>query len=460
MALILPQFSFGADVTEQICLQIADSQNPCQGQDASVCRKTLESCADFFQKQSDLIAQDLTKTAAQKKTLSNQVSALKQKVSGLKAQIKHGNILIKCLAIQIDETKSSINKTSLQIQESKDQISNVLRAINEGDQKSSVEILLAGNLSDFFNNVVYLQGINDKLGQLLKHTQGLEVYLQSQKNKMDDEKTQTEKVVKVQTLQKQESEYTKTQQESTLKLTEVQYQEQLKQQQDVQKRAATIRARIFDILGVSQAPTFGQAYEIAKYAFSVTGIRPALLLAILTQESNLGKNVGQCYLKNPSTGDGVSIKTGAFSPKTMNPRDIPYFLQLITEINQSKGLDRNPYTTPVSCVMYQSGKPFGWGGAMGPGQFIASTWNKMGYGAKVSQVTGKTGDPWDIKDAFLAAGFYLKDSGGSTKSGEFNAVMRYFSGSSWSKWEEFYGRSVLSIAAGYEDDIAALSAGQ
>ena len=90
---------------------------------------------------------------------------------------------------------------------------------------------------------------------------------------------------------------------------------------------------------------------------------------------------------------------------------------------------------------------------MGPAQFIPSTWAnpQYNYGQKVAELTGKTADPWNIKDAFLAAGLYLKNLG--AESNEFRAVMKYFSGSSWSKWEEFYGNSVLSIAKQYEEDI-------
>jgi len=41
---------------------------------------------------------------------------------------------------------------------------------------------------------------------------------------------------------------------------------------------------------------------------------------------------------------------------------------------------------------------------------------------------------------------------------EFKAVMRYFSGYSWTKWEEFYGKSVLAIKAQYEKDIKEIEA--
>jgi large subunit ribosomal protein L31 len=43
------------------------------------------------------------------------------------------------------------------------------------------------------------------------------------------------------------------------------------------------------------------------------------VLAILTQESNLGQNVGQCYLRDNSTGAGVGKNTGTVFQKVMSP---------------------------------------------------------------------------------------------------------------------------------------------
>lgn len=442
---------------ERTCLQISDNNFNCSNMTGSDCRTLLEKCVTFYEEESNRIAQDITKTQAEKKTLQSQITALKKKVQGLEYEIKRGNIIVKDLTLQINETKSSIDKITLQIEESKYQISNILRAINEEDQKSSVEILIEGDLSAFFNNLVYLEGLNTKLGDLLKNTQDLKSYLGGQKIKMDDEKSQTERTIKVQSLQKQESESSKKQQEVLLKLTEAEYQKQLQEKQDKEKKATAIRARIFDLLGVSKAPTFGEAYEIAKYASGITGVRPALLLAVLTQESNIGKQMGQCYLKSINNGSGIRISTGANVSHVMNPASVSYFLDIINQLNKSKGLARDPFQTPISCPIASVG---GYGGAMGPAQFTPSTWSKYGYGKKVEAITGKIGDPWDIKDAFLAAAFLLKDNGGANKSAgskaEFKAVMMYFSGASWRKSEEFYGRSVLAIATGYTDDIAAL----
>jgi len=453
LAFVLPSFVLAEDLAD-ICKKISEATTSCGGLSSVECKATLEKCAVYYEQESQKISEDLTKTTQEKKTLQSQISSLKKKVTNLEYQINQGNVMVKDLGLQIGDTQSSIEKTSFKIGDAKSQITSILRSLNEEDQKSSIEILLDGNLSDFFDNLVYLESLNSKVADLLDSTKNLKSYLEGQKVKMDDEKDELQKVVKVQTLQKQESEQTKKEQESYLKLTEAQYQKQLLDKNEAEKKAATIRSRIFDLLGVSQAPSFGQAYDIAKYASSATGVRPALILAIITQESNLGKNVGQCYLKNTQTGAGVKIKTGAYSPRTMNPKTIPYFLEVIKSINEKRGLIRDPFETPVSCVMYSNGAPYGYGGAMGPGQFIASTWQI--YDNKVEATTGRVADPWDIRDAFLATALYLKDSGGDKKSGEFKATMNYFSGASWTKWEEFYGNSVLSIAAGYEKDITAI----
>jgi len=431
------------------CQQISDNNFSCQNMTGSDCRKLLEQCAQYYDDESTRIEEDLTQTASQKKTLQNQVAALQKKIKSLEYQINQGNVVIKDLSIQISDTQTSIDKITLQIEESRYQISNVLRSIAEEDQKTPVEILVEGNLSDFFNNLVYLEGLNSKLRDLMKNTQDLKAYLEDQKGQMDDEKTKTEQTVKIQTLQKQENDYNKKQQQSLLKLTEAQYQQQLQEKQDADKKAATIRARIFEILGVSKAPTFGEAYSIAKYVSGVTGVRASFLLAVLTQESNIGKNVGQCYVTNLSTGTGTDTK-GNPKSRVMNPKYTNTFVSLTTSLGMVAA------QTPVSCwiPLYTRGVPYGWGGAMGPAQFTASTWSL--YDEKVAQITGKTANPWNITDAFLAAGLLLKDNGALTN--EFRAAMKYFSGGSWTKSEEFYGRSVLSIANGYKDDIAAIEA--
>ncbi|MFA5878203.1 MAG: lytic murein transglycosylase [Candidatus Staskawiczbacteria bacterium] len=417
--LFLPNFVFAEDLATS-CSQVVNNNLTCQNMTGTDCRALLEKCAAFYEQESIRIGEDITKTEKEKKTLQNQVATLKKKVQNLEYQINQGTMVIKDLAIQIGDTQSSIVKISLQIEESKDQISSILRSMDQEDQKSQVEILLEGDLSDFFNNLTYLQNLNSKLRELLKSTQDLKSYLEGQKIKMDDEKDQTERTVKLQTQQKKENELNKKEQETLLKLTEAEYQKQLRDKEEAEKKTAAIKAKLFQIIGVSKAPTFGEAIEVAKSAAAIAGIRPALLLAVISQESAIGRNVGQCVLVDAQTGQGKRIKTGALVSKLMKPsRDVSPFLTI------TKDLGRDPYNTAVSCPL-----SVGYGGAMGPAQFIPSTWRL--YADKIRNVTGSASDPWSIRDSFIAAGLYLADLGASAKTAtkESNAASRYYGGSS------------------------------
>ena len=58
-----------------------------------------------------------------------------------------------------------------------------------------------------------------------------------------------------------------------------------------QKDAATIRSQLFMLRG-SPAIPFEKALEYANKVSQITGIRPAFLLGVIAEESNLGANVG------------------------------------------------------------------------------------------------------------------------------------------------------------------------
>ena len=445
--LCLPVFALAEDMA-QTCQQISSSDLSCQDLSSADCRAILEKCAAYYDDQSAKISEDLTKTKVQKDTLQNQVSSLKKKISGLEAKITQGTLMVKGLNLQINDTQVSINKTTQSLEASQNQIANILQSIYQEDKKPAFMVLFEGNLSDYFSNIAYLESLNTKVSDILESTSNLKSYLEEQKNKQEQEKGQLQKTIQIQSLQKKENEANKKQQDSYLKLTEAQYQKQLKDKAAAEKNANAIKARIFDLIGVSTAPTFEKAVEIAKYVSSVTGVRPALLLAILTQESNLGKNVGQCYLTNLTTGDGTSLK-GASKPRVMSPKTIPSFV----ELTQSLGMEATK--TPVSCwvPLYSKGVPYGWGGAMGPAQFIASTWSL--YSPKVASVTGKSANPWSISDAFLASGLLLKDNG--ALSNESAAAAKYYCGGSYGRYEcRAYASSVLRYASQYEADIKAI----
>lgn len=414
------------------------AQNECQT------RQECEALLKKYEEEISTYETEVGKTQQQKKTLQNQISVLRGKIDKLNLQISQSNVMIKDLGFQVQDTESSIGKTLLKIDDSKQRLSDILRQIHREDQKSLAEVLFSeADLSGFFNDLTALETLNSKNRQLLENIKGLKSDLEEQKTSLEGEKGDLEKVAKIKTLQKQESETTKKDQEKLLKETQGKESEYQKILADARKRASEIKARLFELVGIPKAPTFGEALEVAKYVSNITGVRSALLLAVIEQESALGKNVGQCYLADEATGQGVSVNNGSKKiSRVMSPtRDVPYFLNITRETG------RDPYKTLVSCPM-----SFGWGGAMGPAQFIPSTWNL--YKDRVIGITGKAADPWDIKDSFLAAGLYLADYGAraQTPNQEWKAAMIYFSGSTNSKYK-FYGNSVLSRADRITKDI-------
>lgn len=443
VAFLLPTIrGFAQENLEEICQWEKIEEKPENLSDEDY-ESLLKKCQLYYEEKSREIEGDITRTQEEKNTLQNKIYILKNKIKSLDYQIYQGNIMIKDLDAQIKDTQLSINETNLKIEEVKRNLSNILQFQYEEDQKSFISILLAEEtLTGLFDELMALETMSLKTQDLLKDIKDLKFNLEGQKKSMDEEKGDLENVVKIQILQKQESAKTKEQQEYFLKLTEEEYQKQLKKKQETERKVAEIRARIFELIGIPEAPTFGEALELANYVESITGVRPALLLAVLKQESNIGKNVGQCYLKNPSTGEGVVAYNGKKIARVMKPtRDIQPFLSI------TKELGRDPYNTLVSCPM-----SYGWGGAMGPSQFIPSTW--IIYRERVKQITAKPADPWNIKDAFLAAGLYLSDYGAAqqTYNAEWKAAMIYFSGSTNPRYS-FYGNSVMAIAKDLQKDI-------
>lgn len=394
----------------------------------------LEKELQELEEQISQCEKDITKTQQEKKTLQNQIYILKKKIEKLNLQIRQSNAMIKDVGLQIKDTEGSIEKTSNKIEKEKRELSKILRTIYEEDQKGLIEILLLeNNLSDFFNNLIALENLNSKSEELLENIKGLKIDLEKQKQSLDEEKEDLEKMLKIQVLQKEESAVTKKEQEKLLVITKGKESEYQKILTATKKRAAEIKARIFELIGVAKVPTFGEALEVARYVEKITGVRAAFLLAVIEQESALGKNVGQCYLTNPKTGAGMRVNSQKTISRVMSPtRDVPHFLTITQE------LGRDPYKTLVSCPM-----SFGWGGAMGPAQFIPSTW--VLYRDRVKEITGKPADPWNIQDSFLAAGLYLADygAGAQTKNAEWQAAMIYFSGTTNPKYK-FYGNSVLN----------------
>lgn len=383
-----------------------------------------EECEVLLKEYEEQIAQFRQLEGAAEQEIKNrqaQISAIRSRISQLDVQIRRSNIIIQDLGLQIHDTEGSIESTTLNILKERQKLASVLKTIYEEDQKSLLEILIAEkSLSVFFDNLTALETLNERNHELLEDIKVLKIDLETQKEKLDGERQDLTVQVKAQQLQRQESSTVQREQEQLQRMTEAQYQQYVQQRQITEQRASEIRARLFQLAGVPdvEAPTFGQALEMANWVQQQTGVRPAFLLSIITQESALARNVGQCYLSDTSSGMTYNISTGRqFTRGIHRTRDLPRFLQI------TQDLGRDPLQTPISCQIPSVG---GYGGAMGPAQFIPSTW--MLVRERISAITGtSSANPWSVRDSFLAAGIYLRDLGGiGSVDRERRAAGRYF----------------------------------
>lgn len=416
-------------------------------------REELENDLVNLENQIKALNGTIAETKQQGVSLKNDITLLSQKITQSKLKIQSHDKAIKRINGTISEKNQRINVLDAKVDREKESLSQIMRKTHYLEQYSVLDFGLQTNsLSTFFSDIDSFTTLNRALGKSFAE-------IKVMKNDLEDVKTQLEVAKDEETEKKiaQESEKKKVetnQKEKNTLLTitknqEVEYKKVLATRE---KEASQIRARLFELRDTGSI-SFGQAYEYALTASKTTGVRPALVLAILMQESALGVNVGACYLKDYTTGEGVSIKNGTSKPRSMSPtRDVPVFLNFMQKIG------RDPQKTPISCwiAMYSGGKPTGWGGAMGPSQFIPSTWQL--FEKRIEKISGSSyADPWKPYHAITATSLYLADLGAVTgnESSERNAACKYYSGRSCSSSSAGagYGNSVMKKVRGTQADI-------
>lgn len=379
-------------------------------------------------------------------TIQGDVNVLATKIAKAKKEIQARTTAIGKLAKEINEKDKTINTLSAKIVREHESLGQLIRKTRELDDTSFVALLLSNeNLSDFYSDVdsfaevkEAIQGSVDRIRVVKKETEIEKTEL----DKKHDEEINTKASLEAARREVERSEAEKKKLLAASKNQEKTY-STIKAEKEA--KASAIRTALFGLRDAGPIQ-FGQAFEYAKQAQKVTGVRPAFLLAIITQESALGKNVGSCYMTNSDTAAGVRIASGAPLAGIMKPgRDVAPFL----EITKSLGLDYK--TTRVSCPL-----SYGYGGGMGPAQFIPSTWMIMK--SKIASALGvSTPNPWNPQHAFMASALYLKDlgAGGGVYANERNAACKYYSGRSCAGNTNgtTYGNQVMAKAVNIQENM-------
>lgn len=391
----------------------------------------------------------LKKTKQGTASLERDAAILQAKINEAKAFIKKRQIEIEKLTHDIKLKTKTISELEEKINRGKESLAAMLRSTNEMDSYSLVEVMLSNkSLAKFFEDIDSYDVVKKSLAEQFVEIRELQAKTDNERKVLDQKRTEEADTKARVEADKKKVEIDEKEKQKLIninKTKEKTYQQVIAEKE---KKAAQIRAALFSLRD-TEGISFGDALKYATLASQKTGVRPALILAILTQESDLGKNQGSCLVNNIDTGDGAGKNTGTQFEQVMKaPRDtIPF-----KDITERLGKDWK--MTPVSCPPGTKWtKSRGYGGGMGPSQFIPSTWelfkNRLGstLGIKADEV-----NPWNPEHSILATAVYLADLGASNGgyTAERNSACRYYSGVACAPGRRpanvFYGDQVMTKA--------------
>ena len=445
-------------------LDVASAQT---SQDVEKRRSELQQELTVIEAQIGVQQQLLGEKRQERVSLERDVSILDAEIEKAKLDIRARNIEIEQLSDVIIDKAQTIQSLAEKLEREKESLAQLLRKTNELDDLTMVEVIFSKkSLSDFFEDFDDFEALKLALHASFDEIEVMKTNTESEKNALEGKRVEEVELRTIQELQKRKVEDQEDAKQRILNVTrgeESRYQAVLKEKEQT---AAEIRQALFALRDTS-AISFGAALDLASVASRATGVRAALILGVLTQETKLGQDLG----------------SGTWSVDMHPTRDQPLY-QVITS---TLGLD--PGSMPVSK------KPgYGWGGAMGPGQFIPSTW--ACYGGYVNQITGDcnnsqrslgwdefwagpwsydqntdrlralTGkgspsNPWDNQDAFMATAVLMLDNGAAagTYNAERLAALRYFAGfaNATNPSYAFYGDGVMEHTAYYQRQIDILN---
>ncbi len=382
---------------------------------------------------------ELVKTQAQSSSLERDIKLLDQKIKAAQLNIRAKNLKIETLGKDIKQKENHIDNLETRINKGRESLAVIMRKTNETASLTLPEILLAqSNLTDLLQDIDDFESVQNGLKETFEQIRSDKDETAAERDILDKRRNAEMDAKYVIEQEKKNIEADEKEKQRLLSISK--YSEQA-YQQDLEKkraRAAQIKATLFPLRGSDPIP-FGDAYRYASVASKATGVRSAFILAVIQQESNLGANVGTCNRVGDSPDKHwTQIMPGPKEQAAgLSRRDDQSVFKRIVE-----ALGISPEGLPLSCPWGS-----GWGGAMGPAQFIPTTWAL--FEKRISAAIGvKNPDPWNPAHAFTASALYLSDLGASaqTYTAERNAACKYYSGRSCdnkSPANAFYGNEVV-----------------
>ena len=384
-------------------------------------KSDLENQIQQLEKEADEYDRFVKQVQNEKRTLANETKVFNTEIKVRELQIRRLTLAIQKAEFEIKNKGSAISILTQKISKSRKALSASLFLIYSYDKDNALTILLkSGRLSDSFNAMHSIEKAEGHIQKTLAEFKDNRILLEKEKQELEEFEEEQQELRSLQEVERRSLAQKKKEKEELLRLTkgkEAVFQQLLKSKK---RDIATLKTQLFYL--EKTGITADTAVKTAELAAKRAGIRPSFLLALLEVETgkqfedgviSVGTNIGtgnwdrdlyQCYIHLGKRSSAEAEKRAFFA------------------ITGKLNLD--PNKMPVS-----RRPSYGCGGAMGPAQFLPTTW--LRFENRVTELTGhNTPNPWNVEDAFTAAAIFLSEAGASsqTSAGEIKAAKTYISG--------------------------------
>lgn len=389
--------------------------------DSASRRADLERQIQQLEKEAAQYDVILQQVSNEKRSLDGEKKALDAEVKRREVEIRRLNLAIRKAGLEIQKKNDDIGVLSKKIDKSHGALSASILLLYAYDRDSALTMLFKNNtISEFLGALHSLGRTQQTIQEALFSFKENRELVEKEKDELEDFEEEQHDLKALQEVERRFLAQKKKEKDELLRLTkgkETIFQQLL---QTKKRDIAAFKTQLFYLEKTGIVAE--DAVRLAELAAKRTGIRTAFLLALLEVETgkqfedgviSVGTNIGtgnwerdlyKCYIQLGKRASAEAEKRAFF------------------KITEQLGLD--PNKMPVSR------KPsYGCGGAMGPAQFLPTTW--LRFESRVTELTGhRPPSPWNVEDAFTASAIFLADAGAAsqTVTGETQAAKTYLSG--------------------------------
>ncbi len=355
-------------------------------------------------------------TAQEADTIAIALERLKVVLKKAELELQKTTTAVRRVRLDQKQTTQAVDDLSKEIAEKRSELTSLLRQLYFFEQESLVRMLFdSQSLSDVLLQRNIYQTLQEHAVGVVRTMREEEQKLAEQKQYLDQQENDLGQLQILLNAQTQDLAQKRVDQKEFLqqkKKEQAKYESLITEAQQAREE---IKKQIFTLQSGSIHVSLKTANDMALFAGKATGVRPALIMAVLKIESGVGTNLG----------------SGSFPHSIALTKNQDAFVRI------TKKLGIDPYKAPLSRS-----------GAMGPAQIMPGTWE--GMEPRIQQLMGKQQvSPYELADAFVATGVFLADKGGTSSAKEAEALQRYVGGKYWES-QSWYSEKVLAVAKEYE----------